>query len=385
MKKKIIALLLACVMVVGMTGCSSEIKDAIVDEAVQAGKDVVGNYIQSEKDDLNSYWEDFTADWPDGVKDVVDDAWNEFNTTVITPDYKVPDDNYVNSGDEKENPDKDTTNKNEDNDKKPSNEKYDESMYVHFIDVGQADSTLVILGDNVMLIDAGNNSDDKIILDYLNKLNIDQIDYFILTHPHEDHIGGADTIINEIDIENVWMADFSATSKTYKDVIAAINNNTLVPHYPEHGETFQFGNAEVLVVGPSTYDVEETNNSSIGLKISYGEDDILLCGDTETDMEKEILKLGYDLEAEIFKANHHGSGGSNSYVWLKEVNPYHVVIHVGEDNSYEHPHDEALSRFNDVGAYIYRTDTMGTIVAEMTGDGVEFNVDGIKPTRPHTN
>ena len=104
-----------------------------------------------------------------------------------------------------------------------------------------------------------------------------------------------------------------------------------------------------------------------------------------SDAEKELLTMDYDLTADLFKANHHGSGGANSYVWLKEVNPQYVVIQVGQDNKYGHPHEEALSRFNDVGAYIWRTDMMGTIIVHSSGNGFNFSCEGIAPTREHTN
>jgi competence protein ComEC len=259
-------------------------------------------------------------------------------------------------------------------------------MYIHFIDVGQADCILLMLNDSVMLIDAGNNSDDKMIVQYLKDLNISTIDYFILTHPHEDHIGGADTVINTFTVKNVFMSDKEATTKTYKDVMAAINNNGIAPHYVTPGEKFFFDEAEVLVIGPYDCESDEPNNSSVAVKITYGNDTMLFAGDTESQYEKLIVDSGkFDLRAELYKADHHGSGGANSYVWLREINPKYVVIQCETGNKYGHPHEEALSRFNDVGAIIYRNDTMGTIIATVTGSGIYFNKEGIEPTRPHVD
>ena len=181
------------------------------------------------------------------------------------------------------------------------------------------------------------------------------------------------------------MTEYTATTKTYKDVIKAINNKAMVPTYVDDIIEFEFGDADVTLYPPYDIETKETNNSSIITHVKHGEDTMLFAGDTESDAEKELLTMDYDLTADLFKANHHGSGGANSYVWLKEVNPQYVVIQAGQDNKYGHPHEEALSRFNDVGAYIWRTDMMGTIIVHSSGNGFNFSCEGIAPTREHSN
>lgn len=371
MKKKF-ALILASIMIMSsLCGCSQETTDTVVE-------------ILKEPEIIDQYYEDYTQDWPDAVKDVVDDVWNEFSTVITTPDYTPPAEEEYIAPDEKPVKDKDTSQEQTQKPNKDNKNNYSD-MELHFIDVGQADCILIVDGDNVMMVDAGNNGDGDTIVEYLEALNIETIDHFILTHPHEDHIGGADTVINTFNVENVYMTEYSATSKTYKDVITAINNSAIAPHYVDSHLNFKFGDAIIDMYPPYDINTDNTNNSSIIMKITHGEDEMLLAGDTESDAEKELLEMGYDLEADLFKANHHGSGGANSYVWLKEVNPQYVVIQVGVDNKYDHPHEEALSRFNDVGAIIYRNDTMGTIVATSSGDGFTFDKEGIQPTREHTD
>ena len=334
------------------------------------------------------FFENMEQNWPNIIQGVVDDVWSQDSTTVTNPDFVTPDYNeYI----PETTPRPSTSNTEStptpipENTPPTANTDDYSPMYVHFLDVGQADCVLFLLDDKVMLIDAGNNADDKMIVEYLDDLGINTIDYFILTHPHEDHIGGADTVINSFEIKNLLMSNKEATTKTYKDVVTAINNHALVPHYVTPGEKFYFGDAELLIVGPYNTDSNEPNNSSVAVKITYGNDTMLFAGDTEAEYEKLIVNSGWDLESDLFKANHHGSGGANSYVWLKEVNPKYVVIQCETGNSYGHPHKDALSRFNDVGAIIYRNDTMGTIIATSTGNGIYFNKEGIEPTREHTS
>ena len=368
MKKKLALILASILIMSSLCGCNQEVTDTVVE-------------VLKEPEIVNKYYEDYTQDWPDAVKEVVDDVWNEFSTVVTTPDYTPPADKEYIAPDKKPVDNGSTGQSGSDN---KGNNSYS-NMELHFIDVGQADCILIVDGDNVMMVDAGNNGDGDTIVEYLEALNIGTIDHFILTHPHEDHIGGADTVINTFNVENVYMTEYPATSKTYKDVITAINNSAIAPHYVEEPLNFEFGDAVIDMYPPYDINTDNTNNSSIIMKITHGEDEILLAGDTESDAEKELLEMGYDLEADLFKANHHGSGGANSYVWLKEVNPQYVVIQVGVDNKYDHPHEEALSRFNDVGAIIYRNDTMGTVVATSSGNGFEFDKDGIIPTREHSD
>ena len=370
MKKKLALILASILIMSSLCGCNQEVTDTVVE-------------VLKEPEIVNKYYEDYTQDWPDGVKDVVDDVWNEFSTVITTPDYTPPAEEEYIAPNEK--PIKDDKDKNqEQKPEKDNNKKSDYSgMEIHFIDVGQADCILIVDEDEVFMIDAGNNGDDETIVQYLEELNISTIDHFVLTHPHEDHIGSADVVIDTFNVENVYMTEYPATSKTYKDVITAINNAAIAPHYVTESINFEFGDAIIDIYPPFDINTDNVNDSSIMVKVTHGEDEILLAGDTEAEAEKGQLTLGYDLEADLFKANHHGSGGANSYVWLKEVNPRYVVIQCGVDNKYDHPHDEALSRFNDVGAIIYRNDTMGTVVAYSSGDGITFDKEGIQPTREH--
>ena len=255
-------------------------------------------------------------------------------------------------------------------------------LAVHFIDVGQADCTLLISEDEAMLIDAGNREDSRLILNYLDYVGIDSLKYIVFTHPHEDHIGSGEAIINAVDVEKIFMLDeYDQGMEGYlKDEIEYLGIETEMP-YP--GDTAQLGECRIDFLGPE-YDYKDANDDSICLKVTHGSNSMLFTGDAGNEAERDMIDAGTNLEADLLHAGHHGSSTSNSYYFLRQSNPRYIVISCEKDNMYGHPHKEALSRFNDLGAEIFRTDTQGTIVALSDGNGIAFNVEGKKADKPYT-
>lgn len=255
-------------------------------------------------------------------------------------------------------------------------------MAVHFIDVGQADCTLVISEGEAMLIDAGNQPDDDLIISYLNSLGIDELKYIVFTHPHEDHIGSGEAIINAFDVEKIFMLDeYDEGIEGYlKEEIEYLGIETEAP-YP--GDVAMLGECGIDFLGP-IYDYDDANDDSICLRITHGDNSMMFTGDAGSRPERDMIDEGMDLETDLLHAGHHGSSTSNSYYFLRESNPRYVVISCEEDNMYGHPHEEALSRFNDLGAEVFRTDTQGTIIAVSDGKTFRFNTEGKKADRPYT-
>lgn len=247
-----------------------------------------------------------------------------------------------------------------------------EALEVHFIDVGQADSILVKNKDAVMLIDAGNNGDEGLVVNYLKKQKVKKLDYVIGTHPHEDHIGGLDAVISEFDVSTIYMPKVSHTSKTYKDVLMAINNKKLKINQPMVGSKFQLGDAEGIILAPDASEYEELNNYSIVIKLTHGGNRFLFTGDAEDISEKEIMSKKFDVSADVLKLGHHGSHSSTTLQFLNQVNPQYAVITVGKGNDYGHPHKEVMERLKDKGIKVYRTDQSGTIVVISDGENITF-------------
>lgn len=243
---------------------------------------------------------------------------------------------------------------------------------VQFIDVGQADAILIRQNGYNMLIDAGNNEDGEKLVNYFKSLGITNFEYVIATHAHEDHIGGMDDIINNFEISNFYMPDVLTTTKTFEDVLNALESNDLMYDELEIGEVFNLGEAsfDTMYVGDEDDDL---NDTSIVLKMTYGYNSFLFTGDATSSVEKEILSK--DIKSDVLKVAHHGSSYSSTDEFLNAVNPLYAVISVGKNNSYKHPSSSILKKLNDMGINIYRTDEKGTII--FTSDGKNINVNTI--------
>lgn len=250
---------------------------------------------------------------------------------------------------------------------------FSDTLDVYFIDVGQADSILIKNEEHSMLIDAGNNEDGVKLVNYLNELNVNNFDYVIATHAHEDHIGGMDDIINSFKVDNFFMPDVLTTTKTFEDVLDALENNDMTYDTFEENQEFSFGNANVKILYVGN-DKNDLNDTSIVMKITYYNNSFLFTGDISSKVEKKILNK--DLKSDVLKVAHHGSDYSSTDEFLDLVNPKYAVISVGENNIYNHPSGSTLLKLNDRNIKLYRTDTLGTII--MSSDGNNITIKTIK-------
>ncbi|UYO61780.1 MBL fold metallo-hydrolase [Acetobacterium wieringae] len=252
-------------------------------------------------------------------------------------------------------------------------------LKVSFIDVGQADAILVQQGDASMLIDAGNNDDATLVKNYITNQGISVLDYVIGTHPHEDHIGGLDYVINSFQIGKIFMPEVTATTQTFKDVITAITNKGMSISKPVIGETFKLGDATCTILGPMGADDSDLNTYSIVLKVDFNNNSFLFTGDAEAVNESAMINSGRDLNVDVLKVGHHGSTSSTTQAFLDATSPSYAVICVGAGNSYGHPAASTITRLQNDGAKIFRTDQSGTVVATSDGTNISFNVN---PTNP---
>lgn len=247
------------------------------------------------------------------------------------------------------------------------------TLKIHYIDVGQGDSILLQQGGKNMLIDAGTNKSTDSLLKYLDEQNIDKIDYLILTHPHEDHIGGADKVISRFNIGTVIMPKITASTKTFKDVVSAMNAKNLKATSPVPGSKFKLGDADCTILGPINSDRDDLNTYSVVLKVKYKDASFMFTGDAQASNEQDMIGRGYDLKADVLKAGHHGSRTSSSQDFLDRVNPRYAVISCGKGNDYGHPHKQIMDRLKKMGIKVYRTDESGTIICTSNGKNISFN------------
>lgn len=250
----------------------------------------------------------------------------------------------------------------------------DEGMQVHFLNVGQADSTLITVDDHAMLIDAGNNDDEEPILNYLlNKQGISHLDYVIGTHPHEDHIGAMDSVLSSVSTDVVLLPDVTTSTQTFLDVLTAIDNQGLDITIPQPGETYSLGDASFTILGPLRDYGDNLNDWSIALKLIYGNTSFIFTGDAEYDAESDMIAAGPDFHADVYQVGHHGSRTSSSSALLDAVNPAWAVISCGSGNDYGHPHQETLEALANRNIQVLRTDLEGTIVAVSDGETISFD------------
>lgn len=249
----------------------------------------------------------------------------------------------------------------------------DSRLEIHFLDVGQGDSTLITCDGHSMLIDAGKNDQGSEIQSYLESKGIESLDYVIGTHPDSDHIGGLDVILYEFGAGQVFMPDYEKDTKTYDDVVQVIKKKNLKRQQPEVGSVWQLGGAQFTIVAPNAAYGSQANDYSIGLILTHGDKKFLLTGDAEEDSEADMLENDISLKADVYKAAHHGSKTASTEEFMEAVDPEYVVISAGEGNSYGHPHAEVLNRLRAMGVQVFRTDEQGTIVLESDGKNITWN------------
>lgn len=248
-----------------------------------------------------------------------------------------------------------------------------DKMEVHFIDVGQGDSTLIICGKHAMLIDAGDDSKGTAIQNYLKKQGVDKLDYLILTHPDADHIGGAPVVITKFDIKKVFVSNYEKDSKSYLKLIQALDYKNLKYSTPRAGAKFCLGTAEITFLAPNK-EYDNPNDASIALIVENDDNRFLFSGDAGEAAEKDILNNGLDISADVYQVGHHGSKYSSSKEFLDAINPEYAVISCGEGNSYGHPHADTLNKLRNSNVKLYRTDEAGSIIATSDGKNISFSV-----------
>ena len=253
-----------------------------------------------------------------------------------------------------------------------------DGLTVYFIDVGQADCALLECDGAYMIIDGGNRDDGQLVISYLEQQGVEELAYVVCSHAHEDHVGGLPAVLAVYPTGAVYAPTKTYASNVFDDFVYYADQQRLEITIPAPGDVLSLGGAEITVLGP-VKSYAETNDTSIVLRVEYGATSFLFTGDMETTAENDMLDYWNSdpdlFRVDVLKVGHHGSNTSTGYRFLHEVDPAYGVISCGVDNTYGHPHDEPMSRLNQAGVTIFRTDEMNTVVAYTDGTEVSFTWD----------
>ncbi len=253
-------------------------------------------------------------------------------------------------------------------------------LSVVFLEVGNADCTFVQSPNGkTMLIDSGESGAFYTIDDFLKRCGISKIDVLVATHPHNDHIGSMERIIENYAIDKIYMPKVAHNTPTYENLLTAITEKGMKIKDASGGmnSVIPFDdNVSVRILSPLDDEYSRLNDYSVVLRLDYNNSSFLLTGDIESDAECDIVsKYSELLRADVLKVPHHGSSSSSTEEFLSAVDPDYAIISCDIDSDYNHPSAEVIDKLNVVGAEQYRTDLFGTIAVITDGYGFEIKTE----------
>lgn len=252
----------------------------------------------------------------------------------------------------------------------------DGDVSVHFIDVGQGDCALISAGNTFTLIDSGEYTAAEDVIAYLDDLGVERLDMVIASHPHSDHIGSMNSVIDRFGADVVVMpkltSDMIPTTASYEKLLKSVKNCGASLEYAQVGKVYDITEDCTLEIVAPVTDYDDLNNYSIAAVLRHGENSFMFTGDIEKKAERDILDSGADISATVLKVGHHGSKTSSLKAFVQAVNPKYAVISVGSPNDYGHPHDKTLELLDNLGIEVLRTDKSGNIVFVSDGSTLEI-------------
>ncbi|SHH79191.1 competence protein ComEC [Clostridium collagenovorans DSM 3089] len=244
-------------------------------------------------------------------------------------------------------------------------------LRVHFIDVGQGDASLIQFNNKSILIDAGPDENSSNLIKYLKSCKVETLDYVIATHPHEDHIGAMDEVLDKFKVNNFIMPKTSDSSKYFEDMANSLMKHNITPIEAKKGVNFLLNDKiNCSIIAPNSSSYENLNDYSAVLKLTYNDLSFLFTGDAEAISENEMINNNYNLNSQILKVGHHGSNSSTSKNFLNNVKPKIAIISCAASNSYGHPSKEVLKYLSEFNVKILRTDREDTIVLSSDGTNI---------------
>ncbi|MBC1376368.1 MBL fold metallo-hydrolase [Listeria sp. FSL L7-0091] len=247
------------------------------------------------------------------------------------------------------------------------------TIKVHFIDVGQGDAIYIKApsGEDI-LIDAGNKGKGKIVVNYLKKLKVKDIEVMVASHADADNIGGLPEVMNSIKVKSLYAPNSTNTTAAYKDFVNTAKKKKLPIKTAKAGVKLPIKGVNAQFVGPvKTYGKTDRNNWSAVLHLAYKKNTFLFTGDAQTKAETDMIKAKKTLRADVLKVSTQGSKTATSKAFVNIVKPKYAIISVGK-NGYGHPTSQTVNTLTKAKAKIYRTDRNKTIV--ITGNGTTYTI-----------
>ena len=249
-----------------------------------------------------------------------------------------------------------------------------QSLRVTFFDVGQGDAALVeIPGHYTMLIDAGirtthGDRGKEVILPYLEYAGIRDIDVAVLSHPHNDHVGGFPAVLKKIRVQEIWDTRHSYSTQVMDEIRTLADSQKTKYRIVSAGFDTIIGTTKIHTFFPVSKHLNDNiNDHSLVQRFSYGNTSVLFTGDIETDIDPFLVKYDSLLDADILKVPHHGSITSSSVDLLRSVSPEYAVVSVGYKNKFDHPSEHVLKRYSSFGIQTVLTRDVGAVIFESDG------------------
>ena len=238
---------------------------------------------------------------------------------------------------------------------------------IHFLDVGDADAIILQCDNEVLVIDGGERENSQFLYSYLrNTLEIEQIKCVVISHPHDDHIGGIPAVLNACQVEMLFSPVIYYPGEPFETVITTAQKQELPVSVAGFGDEFSIGSAVCRVVSPIQTSTN-INDLSIALLIQYGDTRFLFAGDMEKGAEELLLNSWEDIQADVLKVAHHGRDTSSTHMFLRVVNADYYVVSGGEKFA-----DAVRNRLTQSGGQIFSTQEQGTIICHSDGENISF-------------
>lgn len=257
----------------------------------------------------------------------------------------------------------------------PTAELFDGQPTIRFVDVGQGDCTLVTFKGDSVMIDCGPVSSGDAAAEYV-RMYAPELDYLLITHPHEDHMGGAADVLKTVKVKNLVISDIAVDEDFYTEALEAAEKRGTNVILIDGAYSFEAGEISVDILDSFGFEYDDLNDASLVSRVTVGETTLLVTGDAEMGEEGYLIEKCRDmLDCDILKVGHHGSRSSTTEEFLEAVSPEVCVISVGRSNSYGHPTEEVLERIEEYGAVIHRTDREGHVLVRGESEGSQGLLD----------